>query len=177
MLYFSESFQESGYPEKLQFCIVQKLSCRHILLPPSTFHLHIYIEKHLPYNSSARCFHALRVGNLYFSKLNKICHLLDHLINVSMSSCSYLVYPHFPYVFLKSLVSPYANFNIFLVIPSFSSLMYIKNRIGPSTDPCGTPLKTGFQFESSPSTTTLCLLPVSHCSIQFIIIDYYIMGF
>ena len=50
---------------------------------------------------------------------------------------------------------------------SSRSLMYIKNKIGPSTDPCGTPLKTGFQFEISPSTTTLSLLSVSHCSIQF----------
>ena len=28
--------------------------------------------------------------------------------------------------------------------------------------------KTGFQFESPPSITTLWLLSVSHCSIQFI---------
>ena len=47
--------------------------------------------------------------------------------------------------------------------------IYIKNKIGPSTDPCGTPLKTDFQFETSPSTTTLCLLSISHFSIQLII--------
>ena len=34
---------------------------------------------------------------------------------------------------------------------SSKSLIYIKNKIGPSTDPCGTPLKTDFQFETSPS--------------------------
>ena len=28
-----------------------------------------------------------------------------------------------------------------------------------NTDPCGTPLKTHFQHETSTSTTTLCLLP------------------
>ena len=33
-----------------------------------------------------------------------------------------------------------------------------------------TPLKTDFQLEASPSTTTLCLLSVSHCSIQLIIV-------
>ena len=42
-----------------------------------------------------------------------------------------------------------------------------KNKIGPNTDPCGTPLKIDFQFEMSPST--LCLLSISHFSIQLII--------
>ena len=106
--------------------------------------------------------------HLHFWKLNNICHFSGHLINLSMSSCSCCLSP-FPLIFLKSLVSS-ANFNILLVTPSSRSLMYIKNKIGPSTDPCGTPLKTGFQFETSPSTTTLCLLSVSHCSIQFIIL-------
>ena len=46
--------------------------------------------------------------------------------------------------------------------------IYIKNNKSPNTDPCGTPLKTDFQFETSPSTTTRCLLSVSHCSIQSI---------
>ena len=36
--------------------------------------------------------------------------------------------------------------------------IYIKNKIGPSTDPCGAPLKTDFQFEASPSTTTLSFI-------------------
>ena len=33
---------------------------------------------------------------------------------------------------------------------------------GPNTDPCGTPIETDFQFETSPSTITRCLLSVSH---------------
>ena len=41
-------------------------------------------------------------------------------------------------------------------------IYYIKNKIGPNTDPCGTQLKTDFQFETSPSATTLCLYPVKH---------------
>ena len=45
---------------------------------------------------------------------------------------------------------------------SSKSFIYIKNSIGPNTDPCGTPLKTDFQFEISPSTISLCLLCVSH---------------
>ena len=48
--------------------------------------------------------------------------------------------------------------------------MYTKNKIGPSTEPCGTLLKTDVQQETSQSTTTLCLLSVSHCSIQLIIL-------
>ena len=35
---------------------------------------------------------------------------------------------------------------------SSKSFIYIKNSIGPNTDPCGTPHKTDFQFEISPST-------------------------
>ena len=30
--------------------------------------------------------------------------------------------------------------------------IFIKNNKGPNTDPCGTPRKTDFQFETSPST-------------------------
>ena len=51
------------------------------------------------------------------------------------------------------------------------SLIYIKNNKGPNTDPSGTPLKTDFQFETSPSTTTHCLLSVSHCSIQSVMLS------
>ena len=38
------------------------------------------------------------------------------------------------------------------------SLIYIKNNKGPNTDPCGTQLKTDFQFETSPSTTVRNLI-------------------
>ena len=55
-----------------------------------------------------------------------------------------------------------ANFNTLIIISSSKSLIYIKNKIGPNIDPCGTPLKTDLQFEASSSTTTLCLLPISH---------------
>ena len=42
----------------------------------------------------------------------------------------------------------------------------VYNKIGP----CGTPLKTDFQFEITPSTTTICVLSISHFSIQLIIL-------
>ena len=46
-----------------------------------------------------------------------------------------------------SLVSS-ANFNMLPVTPSSKSSMYTKSKIGPSTDPWGTPLKTDFQLET-----------------------------
>ena len=42
-----------------------------------------------------------------------------------------------------------------LFIESGMSLMYMRNRQGPNTDPCGTPDKTG----QAPDRTTLCDLP------------------
>ena len=56
--------------------------------------------------------------HLHFSKLNNLCHFSDHLINVSMSSCSCYLSP-FPLFSLKSSVSS-ANFNILLVTYPFS---------------------------------------------------------
>ncbi len=106
--------------------------------------------------------------HLHFPKLNNICHFSDHLTNLSMSSCKYCLSP-ISLVFLNSVLSS-ANFNMVPVTPSYKSFMYTKSKIGPSTDPCGTPLKTDFQLETSPSTTTICLLSVSHSSIQLIIL-------
>ena len=49
------------------------------------------------------------------------------------------------------------------VTPSSKSSMYTKNKIGLSTDPWGTPLKTDFQLETSQSTTTFvsCQLAIA----------------
>ena len=38
------------------------------------------------------------------------------------------------------------------------SLINIRNRTGPRTDPCGTPLTTGTFSEDCPSTKTCCVL-------------------
>ena len=61
-----------------------------------------------------------------------------------------------------------ANFSALLVILSFKSLIYINNNKSPNTNPCGTPLKTDFQFETSPSIAKRYHLSVSHCSVQSI---------
>ena len=69
---------------------------------------------------------------------------------------------------LSKQFSVMCEFQILPVIPCSKSLMYSKNKIGPSTDRCGTPANIDFQIETSPSTTTLCLLSVSNYSIQLI---------
>ena len=102
-------------------------------------------------------------GHLHFPKLNSICHFSDHSVNLLRSSCKCCLSASL-LIFLNTFVSS-ANFNTLLVMSSSKSLIYIKNKIGLSTDPCGTSLKTDFQFETSPSTTTLCLLSISHFSI------------
>ena len=88
--------------------------------------------------------------HLHFPKLNNICHFSDHLINLSMSSCNFCLSP-ISLAFLNSLASS-ASFNILPVTHSSKSLSYTINKIGPSTDPCGTPRNTDFQLETSPST-------------------------
>ena len=59
----------------------------------------------------------------------------------------------------------FARYVIFQII-----YVYIKNSIGPNTDLCGTPFKTDFQFEISPSTITL----FSVCKPLFYPFDYII---
>ena len=59
-----------------------------------------------------------------------------------------------------------ATLSTLLVILSSKSLIYIKNNAGHDADRCGTQLNTDFQFETSPSTATRCLLSVSNFSIQ-----------
>ena len=102
--------------------------------------------------------------HLYFQKLNNICHFSNHLTNLSRSFCKCCLSPSL-FIFLNTSVSS-TNFRMLLVILSSKSLIYINNDKGPNTDPCGTPLKTDFQFETSPSSTTSCLLLGNHCSIQ-----------
>ena len=43
-------------------------------------------------------------------------------------------------------------------IPLCISFMYIRNKRGPSTVPCGTPDSTGAGSDTAPSTTTTWLL-------------------
>ena len=97
--------------------------------------------------------------HLHFQKLNSICHFSDHSVNLFGSSCNCCLSASL-LIFLNTFVSS-ANFNTLLVISSSKSLIYIKNKIGPNTDLCGTPLKTDFQFETSPSTTYYSLSSIN----------------
>ena len=66
----------------------------------------------------------------------------------------------------KSIFVSSANFKIELVMLSIS-LIYIKKRVGPRTDPCGTPLVNSLQSEYVAQIVTLCSLLLSQSSIQF----------
>ena len=112
--------------------------------------------------------------HLHFPKLNNICHFSDHLTNLSRSSCKLYLSVSLQ-TFLNTFVSS-ANLSTLLDMSSSKSFIYIKNSIGPNSDPCGTPLKTDFQFEISPSTITL----FSVCNPLFYPVGYiitYAMGF
>ena len=57
-----------------------------------------------------------------------------------------------------------ANFNISPDIFRSMSFIYIRNKHGPNTDPCDTPLNT--QSEVPPFKRTRCFLSVSHLLIH-----------
>ena len=96
-------------------------------------------------------------SNFHFAKLNSIIHCFAHSVHL--------------YIFLQlhsslvtssyNLVSS-ANLSTLLCTPSSRSLMNIRKRVGPRTDPCGTPFETSVQSEYLPLITTLCFLPSSH---------------
>ena len=97
---------------------------------------------------------------LYFSQSTQY---FDYPLRLQYHTALKLSYQRSPSV--STLLSTFvfvssAHFSTLLVILSSKSLIYIyiKNNKGPNTDPCGTPLKTYFLIETSPSTTTRCLL-------------------
>ena len=49
----------------------------------------------------------------------------------------------------------------------FKTYICNKNNICHNTDPCGTPLKTDFSFQISPSTITLYLQSINHFSVDY----------
>src|ERR1044072_4298501 len=55
-----------------------------------------------------------------------------------------------------------ANFPIVDIKFESISLISIRKRTGPKTEPCGTPLVTFAQSDDSPSTHTFCLLLSNH---------------
>ena len=92
--------------------------------------------------------------HFHFTKLNS-CFFLDRFCKCSLS----------PPV-LTRLCHSQMSVTFHTVVQDID--IFIKNNKCPNTDPCGTPLKTDFQFETSQSTTKH-LMYVSHCSIQSIV--------
>ena len=104
--------------------------------------------------------------HLHFPKFNNICNFADHLTNLSRSFCKCCLSPSL-LTFLNTFVSP-ANFSMLLAILLSKSLILriIKTLILILVVPT---LKTYFQFETSPSTTT-CFNKIeqsSHPKLQF----------
>ena len=58
------------------------------------------------------------------------------------------------------------SLTMLLVIDSCRSLMYARNKTGPRTVPCGTPLVTGLGVEVSPSSSTRWVLSFRKAVIQ-----------
>ena len=77
----------------------------------------------------------------------------DHLTNLVRSSCKVSLSASV-FTVLNTFVSS-ANLSTLLHKSSSKSFINIRNNIGTNIDPCGTPFKTSFQFDISPSTVTL----------------------
>src|SRR6516225_8472746 len=83
----------------------------------------------------------------HLSTLNCICHLLAQF-SKHIKSCLILFTSSSLAIHLHNLESSANLFNLDTK-PSSRSLMYIINKMGPKTEPCGTPLVTPFQSEYS----------------------------
>src|SRR5215469_5019306 len=101
---------------------------------------------------------------LHLSALKFICQVFDQVIILFRSFWSDWR-PHFWSIRLPIFVSS-ANFEILLIMFVSRSLIYTINRMGPRTDPWGTPLVTSDQFEDSPFMTTRCCLFFNQFLIQ-----------
>ena len=101
---------------------------------------------------------------LHLAALKSVCHLFDQILNELISSHSLWRSASFSTT-LNIFVSS-ANFRILLKRLSSRSLMQIRNKIKPRTDPCGIPDITSIQLEQLPRIPTLCFLFFSYDVIQ-----------
>src|SRR5215469_342041 len=101
---------------------------------------------------------------LHLSALKFICHVFDQAIILFRSFWS-----DWRPLFLSTRLPIFessANFEILLIMSMSKSLIYTINRMGPRTDPWGTPLVNSDQFEDSPFMITRCCLPFNQFLIQ-----------
>ena len=120
-----------------------------LLLSP--FLLWLYLVQHPPIYIFLSVFLCPMCIHLYFPKFSSIYHCSDHLTNWSRSSCQLCLSVSFV-TFLNTFVlsanfSTFSTLNTFVLSANLSNLLdmsssksfiyYIKNSIGPNTDPCG----------------------------------------
>src|SRR5215469_4685680 len=101
---------------------------------------------------------------LHLPAIKFICHVFDQAIILFRSFWSDWR-PLFLLTRLPIFVSS-ANFEILLIMSVSKSLIYIIMRMGPRTDPWGTPQVTSDQFEDSLFMTTRCCLSFNQFLIQ-----------
>ena len=89
-------------------------------------------------------FPCLVCRHVHFPKLNNICHFSEHLTNLCRTFCKCCLSQSVLTFFCVIRKFQYVAY--YIIVPSFR---YIKNNTGHNTDPCGTPLKTDFQFEKT----------------------------
>ena len=125
---------------------------------------------------TGQCWHHVRSCTVCLASavLHTVCSASAVLLKACLASAVLHMTCSASAVLRMACSASAARYVIFQII-----YIYIKNSIGPNTDPCGTPLKTGFQFEISPSTITGYSLS-SVCKPLLCPVDYiitYTMGF
>ena len=98
------------------------------------------------------CFFLEIDRTLHFSGWKLIFQRCSYSANLFRSSCK-LILSISVFIVRYTIVSS-ANSLVFDLIFSGMSLMKYKSKLGPKTDPCGTPESTCMKLDDSPSTTT-----------------------
>ncbi|CAL4251130.1 unnamed protein product [Meganyctiphanes norvegica] len=100
---------------------------------------------------------------LHFATLNDIFHFVAQFCSSCRSFCSFSCAPSnsglllFILGTLQYILLSSANKHTGQSTHFGRSFMNIRNRIGPRTDPCGTPLRTSNSSDSTPRIITFCL--------------------
>ena len=102
----------------------------------------------------------------HLSTLNSISHLASHLPSASRTCCRRSSVSFLSVMSRYNTQSSANSLTLLLVIDSCRSLMYARNKTGPRTVPCGTPLVTGLGVEVSPSSSTRWVLSFRKAVIQ-----------
>ena len=105
-------------------------------------------------------FSLLQCITLHLSTLNFMPLVIDQFWSASKSS--FTVSSSLTASTLLAIFVSSANIFIFDLMPLCKSLMYIKNRIDPFTEPCGTPLYTLSHCDISPLITTRCFFHLNN---------------